>query len=181
MSIPPPNDPTEPTRPLPSGFERERVVDRVVEPEFDPRPALIALEDSVRSLRTGMILLGLLAVGALALAFYALLQAEEDDRATRGADDGAEVTRLQERVDGLEEDVRNRETADPDAVEQALEGKADAKDVQALEQAIGDLQDQQGQAEQPATDPETAQAIEDIGTRLDDLEQRMEQQEQQAP
>lgn len=178
MSTPPPNDPTEPTRPLPPyGGERERVVDRVMEPEFDPRPALMALDDSVRSLRTAVVLLGILAVGALALAFYALLQAEDGgDRATRG--DGpteAQFDRLQDRVDQLEE----REAPDAESVEQALDGKADQQDVEELQQTVTDLQEQQGEAQQP--DAETVQAIEDLSARLDDLEQRMEQAEQQAP
>ena len=65
MSLPPPNDPNDPTRPLrpaqpPRPVERERVVDRVVEPEFDPRFALASLDDRVRSLRTAVVLLGLI-------------------------------------------------------------------------------------------------------------------------
>ena len=188
MSIPPPNDPTEPTRPLPPAqppraVERERVVEQVVEPEFDPRFALAKLDDSVRSLRTGLVLLGLLSVAALALAFYALLQAEDDERVVRNGNGGqsqAEVERLESRVERLEE----REAPDAKSVEAALNGKADAKDVQALEQAINDVQDQANQQQEPAdaqTDPAVTQALEDLGTRLDDLEQRVEQAEQQAP
>ena len=192
MSIPPPNDPTEPTRPLPPaqpvppahGMERERIVEQVVEPEFDPRFPLAALDDSVRSLKTGMILLGLVSLAALALAFYALMQAEDNDRAATRDDTNrptqAEVESLEDRV----ERVEDREAPDTESVEKALGTKADAKDVQALEKAINDLRDQTAQAQEPAdaeTDPQVVQAIDDLGTRLDDLEQRMEEQEAQAP
>ena len=195
MSIPPPNDPNDPTRPLPPAqpvppgvppraIERERVVEQVVEPEFDPRFALASLEDSVRSLRTGMVLLGLVSLAALALAFYALLQAEDNDRtATRDGTDRptqAEVESLEDRL----ERVEGREAPDEDSVNKALRGKADARDVQQLRQAVDDLQEQSGEAQEqpePQTDPAVVQAIEDLGSRLDDLEERVEQMEQQAP
>ena len=170
MSLPP----EEPTRPLPPARPVEYERERVVEPEFDPRYALASLEDRVRSLRTAVVLLGLVSLAALALAFYALIQAADDEGGnTRGADQ-AEVNRLEDRVERLED----QEAPDADAVNEALDGKADAKDVEELQQAISDLQEQPAEA-QP--DEQTTQALEDLSQRLDDLEQRVEQQEQQAP
>lgn len=173
MSMPPP--PEEPTRPMTTrGYEREQVVDRVVEPEFDPRFALASLEDRLRSLRTAVVMLALVSLAALALGFYALLQSEDAERGDGGAD-AAEVSALEDRVDELE----SREAADPDTVQKAIEDKADAKDVAALEQAVEELREQPAETEE-GTDPETAQAITDLTQRLDDLEARVEQMEQQA-
>ena len=198
MSIPPPNDPNDPTRPLPPAqpvgvpvpapraVERERVVEQVVEPEFDPRFALAQLDDRLRSLRTAVVMLGLVSLAALLLGGYALFSAEEADRTDRDDGSRARVASLQERVDELESDVRNRDTVDPDAIEKGLAAKADAKDVAALEKAIADVQEQAADAaDQPAEetgpDPQTTEAINELSTRLDELEQRVEEAEQQAP
>jgi chromosome segregation ATPase len=197
MSIPPPNDPNEPTRPLPPAqpapvavppapraVERERVVEQVVEPEFDPRFALAQLDDRQRSLRTAVVMLGLVSLAALLLGGYALLRAEDADRSDRDSGSRAAVSRLQDRIDELESDVRDRQAVDPGSVEKALADKADAKDVAALEKALADVQDAAAKPAEPAEaqpDPETTQAINDLTTRLDDLEQRVEEAEQQAP
>ena len=157
MAIPPPNDPHH--------------------PEFDPRFPLASLDDSVRSLRTAVVMLGLVSLAALLLGGYALLRAEDT---ARNRDDSrrAGLSALQNRVDDLESDVRDRETIDPDAVEKSLAGKADAKDVEALQKAFADVRAQPDETE---PDSQTAQAIDDLTTRLDDLEQRVEQAEQPAP
>jgi hypothetical protein len=177
MSIPPPNDPDQPTRPMIPAepvYEREQVVDRVVEPEFDPRFALASLEDGLRSVRTALVLLGLVSVAALAIGLYALLRADEADRTDRGGEvSRSQVSRLEDRIDELE---AREPAADADSVEKALEEKADADDVTQLQQAVEDLRDQPAEA-----DPETAQAITDLTGRLDELESRVEQLEQQAP
>jgi FtsZ-interacting cell division protein ZipA len=191
MSIPPPNDPTEPTRPLPPAqpvpvptaraVERERVVEQVVEPEFDPRFALAQLDDRVRSLRTAVVMLGLVSLAALLLGGYALLRAEDADRSDRDSGSRAAVSRLQDRVDELESQVRERQAVDPASVEKALADKADAKDVEALQKTLADVQDQAAEPAEAEPDPQTTQAINDLSTKLDELEQRVEEAEQQAP
>lgn len=159
--------------------EREQVVDRVVEPEFDPRGYLAQLDDSLRSLRTAVVLLGLVSIAALGLALYALLRADEADTGDRTSGPSqSEVSQLEDRVETLED----REPADQDSVEKALEDKADAADVTALEKQVSELADQP--APEPAEaepDPETTQAITDLTERLDELEQRLEEAEAQAP
>lgn len=171
MSMPPP--PEEPTRPLqPVAYERERVV----EPEFDPRFALASLEDRVRSLQTGMWLVGLVSLAALLVGIYAVIQTADDDTRTTTRSNGvsqSEVSRLEGRIDELE----GREPASE-------------QDVAALEKDFADLRDQAEQAQEqeppePAeaeTDPQVTQAITDLTQRLDDLEQRVEEAEaQQQP
>lgn len=200
MSIPPPDDPNhpdQPTQPLgvpvppaapvapaPRVREREVVADEVVEPEFDPRFALAQLQDGLRSLRTAVVMLGLVSIAALALGAYALYQAEDNERTNGDAGSSNRVAQLEDRVQELEQDLDRRtrgtaESGDVNAVEKALDDKADAEDVQALEDQIAELGEQR---QQPAeADPETAQAIADLSERLDDLEQQFQEAQQQAP
>ena len=67
--------------------------------------------ERLRSLRTAVALVGVVAVAALALALWALLseQANDDDR--RGAS-AARVAALSDRVDVLESDVRDAASGD---------------------------------------------------------------------
>ena len=204
MSIPPPPDdpnrPDQPTQPLgvpvppaapvapaPRVREREVVVDQVVEPEFDPRFALAQLQDGLRSLRTAVVMLGLLSLAALALGAYALYQAEENDNERTGdAGSSNRVAQLEDRVQELEQDLDRRtrgtaESGDVNAVEKALNDKADAKDVQALEDQIAEIGEQSRQPAQAEPDPETTQAINDLSERLDELQQAFEEAQQQAP
>ena len=97
---PPPEDPPEePTRPLPPatppparvGVERE-----VAAPVEDPYRTELLL-DQLRSLRTALAIVGVIAVAALAVAVYAVLTKDEVSDAGAGAS-SQQVADLADRV-----------------------------------------------------------------------------------
>lgn len=194
MSLPPPPDrpdqPTQPLRPVepaPIVHEREQVVERVVDPGPDPALMFAQLDERLRSMRNALALLGLVSAAALAIGLYALLQADEADRTDRDDGSRARVATLDRRVDELREDLNARtkgtaDNADVDDVQQALDDKADAADLKALEKSVAQLADQPAEAAEPAEpDQATTQAIEDLSTRLDELEKQVAEQQQEAP
>jgi hypothetical protein len=188
MSLPPPPDrhdpPTEPLRPVeppPVVREREQVVDRMVEPGPDPALMYAQLDERLRSMRNALALLGLLATAALAIALLAMLQADDAERNDSTGASRERVERLDQRVDELRQDLDSRtkgtaDSSDVNDVQEALDEKADAKDVTALEKAVQDLGDQPAESAEP--DAATTQAIEDLSTRLDELEQQVAEQQQ---
>ena len=113
MSTPPPPEdpPEEPTRPLPPatppparvGVERE-----LAAPVEDPYRTELLL-DQLRSFRTALAIVGVIAVAALAVAVYAVLTKDEVSDAGAGAS-SQQVADLADRVDALEADVKTRAT-----------------------------------------------------------------------
>ena len=107
----PRRSPEEPTRPLPPatppparvGVERE-----VAAPVEDPYRTELLL-DQLRSLRSALAIVGLIAVAALAVAVYAVLTRDEVSDAGAGAS-SQQVADLDDRVDALEADVKTRAT-----------------------------------------------------------------------
>ena len=103
----PADPPEEPTRPLPPatppparvGDERE-----VAAPVEDPYRTELLL-DQLRSLRTALAIVGLIAVAALAVAVYTVLTKEEESDTGAGAS-RQQVADLAGRVDALEADVK---------------------------------------------------------------------------
>jgi hypothetical protein len=84
VSLPP--DPDEPTRRLPPTEPAQPIREREVVTSHELEPAWVQeVLDRLRSLRTAVALLGVVAVAALALALWALLMQEEegDARLTR--------------------------------------------------------------------------------------------------
>ena len=99
---PPPDRPTQPLRPIRP--EPPVVEERYVAPAgVDTTSMLLALEDAVGALRTWLAVVGLVAVAALGIGIYALMQ--DDDDGTRGSRSGLasdeRVSRLDDRVDRL--------------------------------------------------------------------------------
>jgi hypothetical protein len=172
MSTPPPPDrPTERLRPSPGppppGYEK-----RVVAPAADPNAVLLRLEDAIGSLRTGLMVVAVLAVAALGVAIYALMK---NDGSGGGSGDGlasdARVSQLDDRIDRISRQVQTVRSGGADT------GGAGAEvddRVAALENTVKTL------ADRPSTDPQGA--IDQLSGRIDDVAKDVEalQQSQQT-
>jgi septal ring factor EnvC (AmiA/AmiB activator) len=125
------------------------------------------LLDRFHSLRTAVILLGILATAALAVAVWALLDAQND----RQQPSGARIAVLQDRISALESSIkrvptqddvtalRDRQRALDDrlkAVEEAGRRAATQKDVAALQQRVDDLDKRVQKLEQQQAQPSPA-------------------------
>jgi outer membrane murein-binding lipoprotein Lpp len=176
MSTPPPPDrPTEPlrrARPVPV---EERVMapapvveERVVAPAVDPSVLLLRLEDAIDNLRTWLVVIGLVAVVALGVALYALLD-DDTSRSAGGSPTGVasdeRVSQIENRVDRLSrqlQDVRADGAGGDDT--SALAARIDQ-----LESAI------KSQSGQGADTSGTQDAIDELSSRIDDLAGDVEQ------
>jgi TolA-binding protein len=173
MSIPP----EEPTSRLPPAQEPPpRVREReYLGPEDDgTRGLLVELQDQVRSLRTAVVLLGLLAVVALGIAAWALVKsndANNNDNAQSGnAASAARVSKLEDRVSSLETKVDNRAT------------KGDLNDLETQQKDLADrvskLESKSGQTQNAASKDavnQVSQDVQDLQKRVDDLEKQQAQ------
>jgi hypothetical protein len=159
MSTPPPPDrPTQRLRPSPP---RQPVHDeRVGTPAVDPGVVLLRLEDAIGSLRTGLMIVGVIAVAALGVAVYALMQEEDSGGGSRsGLASDARVSQLDERIDrisGQLQDLRSGGGTDSPVDDR----------VAALERTVKTL------AERPSADPQ--QAIDQLSDRIDDIARDVE-------
>jgi DNA repair exonuclease SbcCD ATPase subunit len=185
-----PPDPDEPTRRLPPTHppdappprEYEREVAVATSDELVWREEVI---DRLNSLRTAVVLVGVLAVAALGVALWALLTQEEESDARRGASVDR-VRDLEERVEGLERDIERAPSRDAlsqlsetvDSLDERVGAVEDRVERQgaggASEQAVEDLQgdvQQLGDAVEQLGD-----AVEQLDQRLGAVEQRQEQQ-----
>ena len=161
MSIPP-DRPTEPLRPLPP---RQPVVDERVAPGVDPNAVLLRIEDSLASLRTGLMIVGVIAVAALGVAIYALMQDDDGGTDSRsGLASDSRVSRLDDRIDRLSRQVQDARSGAADAGDAAeLGGRVDA-----LEKTVRTL------ADRPAAGDAT-QAVQELSDRIDDVAADVEQ------
>jgi outer membrane murein-binding lipoprotein Lpp len=186
-----PSDPDEPTRRLPPTHrpdappprEYEREVAVTADDELVWREEIV---DRLSSLRTAVVLLGILAVAALGIALWALLTQEEESDARRGAS-ADQVRDLEERVEELEQDIEQAPSRDAlsqlsETVESldervgAVEDRVERQgaDGGASEQAVEDLQ---GDVQQLGDSVEQlGDAVEQLDRRLRAVEQRQEQQ-----
>ena len=162
-SVPPPDRPTRPLRPSPPP---PVVEERVVERDVDVGTALARLEDTLESLRTGLMIVGALAVLALGVAIYALLNDDDGGGSRAGLASDERVSRLDDRVDRLSRQVRGVRAGNRDSA--AVEDR-----VASLERTVETL------AERPAAGDAT-QAVEELSERIDDLATDVERLEQQA-
>ncbi|MEA2195500.1 MAG: hypothetical protein QOG42_1934 [Solirubrobacteraceae bacterium] len=168
MSIPPPDRPTEPLRPTPRApIEPEYAVgERVVTPGIDPNAILLRLEDSLASLRTGLMIVGVIAVAALGVAIYALMK---DDNGASGSRSGlatdSRVSQISDRVDRLSRQVQAARSGGGAgaAAATALDDR-----VAALEKTVKTL------ADRPAPGDAT-QAVKELSGRIDDVTRDVEQ------
>ena len=176
---PPPDGPTEPLPSAGPAIVDERLP---AEPLVAAEPLAIArFEDALRSLRTAVVLLGLLAVAALGVAIYALVKSQEADRGSAGS---GRVASLDDRVDKLSRDLqRTREStsgsadaSDLNQVRNRLSDKASSADVRDLERTVAKLQTQVDSSD------DAGAALDQVDRRLDDLsrEVRALQAEQQT-
>jgi septal ring factor EnvC (AmiA/AmiB activator) len=120
----------------------------------DQLPASVG---QLKSLRRWLIVAGVWAVAATALAVFALIQANQEDEEGREQAAG-ELGRVQR-------DLDNR----INGLEQEIEGLPSSEDVSNLENRLGQVEDDASQA---------AQSAERLGNRVDDLEGRVDQLEQ---
>jgi len=163
MSIPPPDRPTERLQPQPAPQPVHE--ERVVTPTVDTHAVLLRLEDSIQSLRTGLMLVGVIAVAALGVAIYALMK--EDDGTTASNSSAASdsrVSQLDDRIDRLSRQVQDARS------EASGAGDAAALDdrVAALEKTVETL------ADRPAPGDAT-QAVNELSDRIDDVTADVEQ------
>jgi outer membrane murein-binding lipoprotein Lpp len=167
MSTPP----EEPTRHLPPA---QAPPPRVREREYlgpdDGGGLLAELQDQVRSLRTAVVLLGLLSVVALGIAAWALLKSHDDTTTTTtqpGGASAARVSRLQDRVSNLETKVGNRATTG---------GLNDLKTQQKdLADRVDKLESKSGQTQNAAskdTVDQVSQDVQDLQKRVENLEKQ---------
>jgi uncharacterized protein HemX len=144
--VPPPGDPP------PVAREREVYADD----EGVWRREVI---DRLDSLRTGLVVVALLAVAALALAGYSLLADEDDGGNGRDGASRSQDRASQKAVDSLRSDQREI----VDRVEAVEDAASDGGDTEALQESIDQL----------------SQDIEALDQRVAEVEQRQEEQEQQ--
>lgn len=164
--------PDEPTRPLPPPhpIATERTVVRT-----EPEETLWAeVLDRLGSLRTGLLVIAVLAFAALGVALWALLD-DVDDTDRRGAS-RVRVERLAERVDRLESRVG--EAASEGGLAAIRDGqRALQRRVQALgatvEQSRADVGEISGAFEA------VQDSVETLEQRLEAVEQQQRQQQQQ--
>lgn len=132
-----------------------------ITPPPDPNISLLRLEDSIASLRTGLMIVGVIAVAALGVAIYALL----GDSTQSGAASDGRVAQLEDRVDRLGQQPEN-----PAAGAGGSDLAALGERVAALERTVKTL------ADRPSTD--ATQAIEQLSGRIDELSRDVEQLKQ---
>jgi hypothetical protein len=163
---PPPDGPTEPLTPAEPAIVDERLP---AEPLAAADPLAIArFADALRSLRTAVVLLGLLSVAALGVAIYALVKSQEADQ---GSASSGRVATLDDRVDKLSRDLQRTrastsgtaDESDVNQVQDRLNEKASSADVRTLERTVAKLQTQLGSSD------DTGAALDQVDQRLDDL------------
>ena len=169
MSLPP-DRPTERLQPQPP--PRPPVVEeRYVAPAADPNAILLRLEDAVNSLRTGLMIVGVIAVAALGVAIYALMKDDDAGAGSGNAASDARVSQLDDRIDRLSrqvQDARSDARSNDDAA-----GLGDR--VEALENTVKELADRPAPGD--ATD-----AVQELSDRIDDVTADVEQlKSAQAP
>lgn len=122
----------------------------------EQRPATVA---QLKGLRRWLIVAGVWAVAATALAVFALIQAnraDDEGREQAVGELGRVQRQLNERIDDLERRVESLPTS---------------ADLSALEDRLGQVEDDASQA---------TQDVERLGNRVDDLEGRVDELEQEA-
>lgn len=170
-TTPPPDRPTE--RLAPSPAPRPVHEERAGAPDVDANLVLMRLEDAIGSLRTGLMIVGVIAVAALGVAVYALVTRGEDSGAgsRSGLASDARVARLDDRIDRLSRQIQGLRSAEASGAS----GAAVDDRVAALERTVKTL------AERPSADPQAA--IDELSGRIDEIAQDVEalQQGQTSP
>lgn len=168
MSLPP-DRPTERLQPQPP--RQPYVEERVVSPAVDTHAVLLRLEDSIQSLRTGLMIVGVIAVAALGVAIYSLMR-DDGGTSASGANAASDsrVSQIDDRVDRLSrqlQDLRSDGGGEDDAT-------ALADRVEALEGTVKELADR-------PTPGDATQAVQELSDRIDDLAADVEQLQTAQP
>ncbi|HWC26520.1 MAG TPA: hypothetical protein VG474_08055, partial [Solirubrobacteraceae bacterium] len=114
---PPPDRPTERLQPSPP--PRDVYEERVATAAVDAG-VLARIEDALSSLRTGRMIVGVLAVAALGVAIYALVDDDERAGSRSGLASDERVSDLEDRVDAISrqvQDVRSGDGGDDELAE----------------------------------------------------------------
>jgi polyhydroxyalkanoate synthesis regulator phasin len=164
MSTPPPPEPPtrrlEPTAAPPPPPVYEPGVAPV---GADPNLLFVRLEDSISSLRTALMFVGILAVLAIGIAIYALTR-DDTPAGTSGAVTSQQVTQLNDRVDRLSRQLQQLR-ADVRGT------SALASRVDALARSVSTLRSQAGSG---AAATDQTQAIQALNKRVDDLARQVQ-------
>ena len=163
MAGPPPEDPTRRLAPAsppppPPGTPREYAY-----AEGDPETSRGALLDELRALKRWLAVVGVIALAGLGISLYTLLS-EDEDGDGRGAS-RTSVRQLDDRVDKVEDDVRERATKN--SVSKLRE------EQDALDSRVDEVSEQAGEG------PD-ADAVSDLRSQIEELEGRVEAAEQEA-
>jgi ElaB/YqjD/DUF883 family membrane-anchored ribosome-binding protein len=151
--------------PPPEGTYRETVY-----AEPDPEASPPALLERLRALQRWVAVLGALSLIALGVGLYALLAEDEEGRGDGRGASRQSVRDLRERVETVEDEVRDRATKNSVSSLREQQEALDDRVGEVSEQASGDT----GGAE------EAQQAAEELQNDIQALEQRIEAVEQNA-
>jgi outer membrane murein-binding lipoprotein Lpp len=163
---PPPDRPTERLQPQPPPRQPPPAYEeRVVAPATDLNVVLVRLEDAIDSMRTGLMIVGVIAVAALGVAIYGLVKEDDSGGGSRsGLASDSRVSKLDDRVDRLSRQVQGLRSG----------GDAGGGDTAELQDRIEALErTAKTLADRPSTDPQ--QAIDELSGRLDDLANDVEE------
>jgi polyhydroxyalkanoate synthesis regulator phasin len=180
---PPPDRPTEPLRPQRPAPSVERAVpvaerpvieERYATPAVDPNVILLRLEDAIDSLRTWLLIVGLVAVAALCVGVYALLQdnnASGSGGSRSGLASDDRVSQIENRVDRLSRQVQDLRTdGQSGGGTSALTTRLDQ--LEATVKALSSQSDGGGG---------TQDAIDELSGRIDDVTRDVEALKQSQP
>ena len=137
---------------------------RPVAAAVDPNVILLRLEDAVASLRTGLMVVGVIAVAALGVAIYALVKNDAGTSGTAASD--GRVATLEDRVDRLDRDLQSQGDTGAGGDSAALEDR-----IAALEQTVKTLADR-------PTPGDATDAVKELSERIDDVARDVEQLKQ---
>jgi outer membrane murein-binding lipoprotein Lpp len=133
--------------------------------------------DRLNSLRTAVVLVGILAVVALGIALWARFTQEEESDARRGAS-AERVRDLEERIEELDQDIER--AASRDALSQLSET------VESLDERVAALERRGGGASEQAVEDlqadvqQLVDAVEQLGDTVEQLDRRLRAVEQQG-
>jgi len=170
MSMPlPPEPPTrrlDPAAPPAPAVAYDRVAPAAaaVPVAADANLLYVRLEDSISSLRTALLFVGILAVLATGLAVYALTRDDGASGRSGGGTTSAQLARVNDRVDRLSRQVQSLRAG-------GTSSSALATRVDSLSRSLSALRSQVRST--PAA-PDATQAINDLSKRIDTVEQRVQ-------
>jgi hypothetical protein len=129
----------------------------------EPAGARAALLDELRSLKRTLALIGVIAIAALGVALWALLDQQDSGGGDGQGASSERVSRLEDRVDTLENDVEDAATKDSVA--------SVRQQQQDLNEQVDQLSEQSSGSDAQESVDQLSQQVDELGQRVDDLEQ----------